>query len=271
MKKLICTALIFSVIFISSCASRVSTQAKISDNPVAKAEVTAEVKPEVKAEVTPEVSVTKKKTEIKTIVIDPGHASKANLNKEATAPGSSVMKIKDGGGATGILTHTPEYAVNMKVALKLKNILEAQGYRVVMTKSENSVSLGNIDRAQVGNSENAALVIRIHADSSTSSSINGASLLVPEKINSNTKAIGDISLKYGKIILNTLTTGVGMKSNGVVPRSDMTGFNWSKVPVVLVEMGFLSNEKEDKLLSTDSYQNKIADALAKGIKVAVPN
>jgi N-acetylmuramoyl-L-alanine amidase len=159
----------------------------------------------------------------------------------------------------------------MKVALKLKKILLGQGYRVVMTKSENSVSLGNVERAEIGNKENAALVIRIHADSSTDSAINGASMLVPAKINSNTKAIGDISLKYGKIILNSLVRGVGMKNNGVVSRNDMTGFNWSKVPVVLVETGFLSNEKEDKFLSTDAYQNRIAAALASGIKTAVQN
>ncbi|MCI7442585.1 MAG: N-acetylmuramoyl-L-alanine amidase, partial [Clostridium sp.] len=38
----------------------------------------------------------------------------------------------------------------------------------------------------------------------------------------------------------------------------LTGFNWSKVPVVLIEMGFLSNPEEDNLLNSDSYQDKLA-------------
>ncbi|MGM9933770.1 MAG: N-acetylmuramoyl-L-alanine amidase, partial [Clostridium sp.] len=46
---------------------------------------------------------------------------------------------------------------------------------------------------------------------------------------------------------------------------DMTGFNWSKVPVILVEMGFMSNPEEDKLLSDEGYQNKLAQGLCNGI------
>lgn len=49
----------------------------------------------------------------------------------------------------------------------------------------------------------------------------------------------------------------------------MTGFNWSKVPVVLVEMGFMSNPTEDKLLNDDSYQNKLAQGLSDGIMKAL--
>lgn len=58
-----------------------------------------------------------------------------------------------------------------------------------------------------------------------------------------------------------------MKNRGVIERSDMTGFNWSTVPVVLIEMEFLSNPQEDKNLSSEEYQDKIAKAIAKGIKL----
>lgn len=205
----------------------------------------------------------------KTIVIDPGHASTASSKTEPNAPGSSVMKVMESGGAAGAYTGTPEYVVNMNVAKKLKPLLEAKGYRVVMTKTENSTILGNVARAEIGNNENAALVIRIHCDSSDNSSANGASMLVPAKVNDRTTAIADISYQYGKTILNAMTSDVGMKNNGVVTRSDLTGFNWSSVPVVLVEMGFQSNQTEDNLLSSDSYQSKLAAALARGIAAAV--
>ncbi|MBV7275035.1 N-acetylmuramoyl-L-alanine amidase [Clostridium thailandense] len=207
--------------------------------------------------------------EKKVVFIDPGHANRSNLEKEPIAPNSSKMKIKDGGGAEGVVSKTPEYLVNMKVSLKLKAFLQEKGYIVKMTKEDNSLSLGNVERAEVANKENAALVIRIHADSNDNSSVKGSSMLVPASINENTKLIHDKSSNYGKIILDTLVNEVGMKNRGVVERDDMTGFNWSKVPVVLIEMGFLSNEEEDKLLNTDDYQNKVAKALADGIDLAL--
>lgn len=215
------------------------------------------------------VQTSSAKNQKKVIVIDPGHANCSNLTKEPLSPGSSVMKIKDGGGAQGIVTKTPEYEVNMKVALKLKTLLEQKDYSVIMTKTDNSLSLGNVERAEIGNKANASLVIRIHADSCDNTSAKGASMLVPAAINDNTETICEPSKKYGTIVLNTLVKEVGMKNRGVIVRNDMTGFNWSKVPVILVEMGFLSNPDEDKLLSSDEYQDKLAAALADGIKAAI--
>lgn len=205
----------------------------------------------------------------KVIVIDPGHANRSNLELEANAPGSSVMKIMDGGGAAGIVTKTPEYQINMNVALQLRDLLQKKGYTIVMTKTDNSVSLGNIQRAEIGNNEKAALVIRIHADSSENTTVSGASILVPLPVNEGTKVIIAESNRCGRIILNLLTSEVGMKNRGLVPHNDMTGFNWSKVPVILVEMGFLSNPDEDRKLNDTNYQAKLARALADGIVEAV--
>ncbi|WP_242966465.1 N-acetylmuramoyl-L-alanine amidase [Clostridium sp. BSD9I1] len=206
--------------------------------------------------------------ESKVIVIDAGHGGKATSEKEPIAPGSTVMKEKDVAGATGVSTGTPEYVVNLNVAVKLKNYLSKAGYKVIMTRTSNNQTIGNIARAEVGNKNNADLVIRIHADSFTSPSAKGASMLVPGSIGYS-KDISGISKKYGEIIFNTLVNQVGMKSKGIITRTDLTGFNWSKVPVILIEMGFLSNPDEDKLLSSDSYQNQIAEGLFKGIQKAL--
>lgn len=200
----------------------------------------------------------------KVIVIDPGHASHSNLEKEEQSPGSGIMKIKDGGGAQGNTTGTPEYVVNMQVAMKLKSLLEAQNYTVIMTKTSNDVSLGNIERANIGNDNNASLVIRIHCDSAENPAASGASMLVPEKVG-YAEAISDVSREYGETVLNSLVESAGMKNRGISIRGDMTGFNWSKVPVILVEMGFMSNPEEDKLLSDEIYQDKLAQGLYNGI------
>lgn len=200
----------------------------------------------------------------KVIVIDPGHAAHSNLEKEEQSPGSGIMKIKDGGGAQGNTTGTPEYVVNMNVAVKLKDLLEAENYTVIMTKNSNDVSLGNIERAEVGNENNASLVIRIHCDSADNSNAHGASILVPSRTG-YAESICDVSRQYGEIVLNSLVETVHMNNRGISVRDDMTGFNWSKVPVILVEMGFMSNPEEDKLLSEESYQNKLAQGLYNGI------
>ncbi|MCB2353278.1 N-acetylmuramoyl-L-alanine amidase [Clostridium estertheticum] len=210
----------------------------------------------------------KQKDLAKVVVIDPGHASITSLEQEKQAPGSTIMKIKEPGGAQGINTKTPEYVVNMAVAVKLKVLLIKKGYTVIMTKTENKQMLGNIARAQVGNDSKANLVIRIHADSNDNSSVSGASMLVPTDTK-NTDPIYKLSKQYGQVVFRNLINNVGMNDRGVVERDDMTGFNWSKVPVILVEMGFLSNTSEESLLITESYQDKVAKGLAEGIDAAL--
>lgn len=248
-------------------------------NSTDKEEAVKDKVPEVKAE---DKSLAKEKTQVKVeeykkvtkqpskkiIVIDPGHASATSTEKEQQAPGSSIMKVKEPGGAQGINTRTPEYVVNMAVAVKLKTLLEEKGYTVIMTKTQNKQMLGNIARAMVGNKAKADLVIRIHADSNNDSTVEGASMLVPTD-SKNTNAIYKTSKKYGEIVLDSLINSIGMKNRGVVERDDMTGFNWSVVPVILVEMGFQSNVEEDNKLTTESYQNKISKALAEGIHKAL--
>jgi len=54
--------------------------------------------------------------------------------------------------------------------------------------------------------------------------------------------------------------------NGIFQRDDLTGFNWSKVPVVLVEMGFLSNYNEDQMMSNPDYQRKLMQSIADGLE-----
>jgi len=205
----------------------------------------------------------------KVIVIDPGHASRSNMQTEPQAPGSNVMKIKDGGGAQGIATRTPEYLINMNVSIKLKQYLEHKGYTVKMTKTDNSLSLGNVERANIWNEANAALAIRIHADSSENSSVQGASMLVPSTQMECTRPIYSESKRCGGIVLNSLIKEVGMRNRNVIEADNMTGFNWSRVPVILVEMGFLSNPDEDRLLSSSDYEDRVAKALADGIAEAI--
>ena len=199
-----------------------------------------------------------------TIVIDPGHSSTGTSGNEPVSPNSSTTKLKDGLGATGSYTNIPEHKTNMSVALLVKKELTSKGYNVILTKQDVAESKSNIERAEVGNKNNADLVVRIHADSAENSSISGASMHVPAN-NEYTSSFYKISKSYGKTILNTYVDEIGIKNRGVIERNDLTGFNWSKVPVVLIEMGFLSNKEDDNFVSNTANHPKIAKAISDGI------
>jgi N-acetylmuramoyl-L-alanine amidase len=61
----------------------------------------------------------------------------------------------------------------------------------------------------------------------------------------------------------------GAADHGIVQRSDLTGFNWADVPVVLVEAGFLSNPTEQRRLKTGAYQQRVARGLTRGVAAFV--
>lgn len=206
----------------------------------------------------------KKIIEVKTIVIDPGHSSVGNFEKEHMSPNSTKMKPKDVLGATGDYTKIPEYKTTVSIGLLLKEELKSKGYNVIMTKTEESKSLSNIDRATIANENNADLVVRIHADSSEDHSVKGASALIPVK-NQYTDNIYEASKNYGEKIINSYTNELDIKNRGTISRDDMTGFNWSKVPVVILEMGFLSNKEEDSFLSNTENHEIIAKAISNGV------
>ena len=199
-----------------------------------------------------------------TIVIDPGHSSTGTSGNEPVSPNSSTTKLKDGLGATGSYTNIPEHKTNMSVALLVKKELTSKGYNVILTKQDVAESKSNIERAEVGNKNNADLVVRIHADSAENSSISGASMHVPAN-NEYTSSFYKISKSYGTTILNNYVDEIGIKNRGVIERNDLTGFNWSKVPVVLIEMGFLSNKEDDNFVSNTANHPKIAKAISDGI------
>lgn len=64
-----------------------------------------------------------------------------------------------------------------------------------------------------------------------------------------------------KYMVDAVAEETGAKNRGTVPRADLTGFNFSEIPSVLIEMGFMTNKAEDALLETEEYQNKIVNGM----------
>lgn len=199
------------------------------------------------------------------IYIDPGHQEKGDPNPEPVAPGSSQTKARVSSGATGVATKKPEYILNLEASTVLKHILEGKGYNVMMTRETHDVNISNAERARLANDKKADMVIRIHADSLDNSGKTGASILIPAKESKYTSNIYDSSSQCAKLVKNQMTNA-GIQVNGIFERNDLTGFNWSQVPVVLVEMGFLSNYNEDQMMSNPDYQRKLMQSVADGVE-----
>jgi N-acetylmuramoyl-L-alanine amidase len=199
------------------------------------------------------------------VVLDPGHDLRANTTTEPIGPGSSTRKIKDGGGTNGVATGLREAELNLRVALRLRPLLERAGLRVVMTRTRtDGTSIGNVARARVANRAGAALFLRIHADGSTDPAVRGTHTLYPAFRRRWTDDIYARSKRAARLVQAELRAALGFPDRGLQERSDFTGFNWADVPAILVEMGFMTNPTEDRLLATPAYQQRAAVGLCRG-------
>jgi N-acetylmuramoyl-L-alanine amidase len=132
-----------------------------------------------------------------------------------------------------------------------------------MTRDGTGYRGGNRERARFCNERGAALMLRIHADGSSDSRTRGIATLVPALRRGWTDDVYGSSGRAGRLLQRELVAATGARDLGVVERSDLTGFNWANVPVVLVETGFLSNPREASLLRSAAYQQRLAGALAR--------
>ena len=199
------------------------------------------------------------------VVIDPGHDLRANAATEPIGPGSSTRKIKDGGGTRGVVSGLTEAEVNLRVSLRLRSLLERAGVRVVMTRTQTAgTSIGNAARARIANESHAALFLRIHADGSTDPRARGTHTLHPALRAGWTDDVYVSSKRAARVVQLNLVRALGFPDRGLQERPDFTGFNWADVPVILVELGFMTNPNEDRLLATPAYQRRAALGLCRG-------
>jgi N-acetylmuramoyl-L-alanine amidase len=206
------------------------------------------------------------------VVIDAGHQVRGDTALEPVGPGATEMKAKVAGGASGAAAG-PEYARTLEVSLRLRDILRAAGVQVVMVRTTNDVNIANSERAKIGNRAGAALTVRVHFNSASNKSVHGISTLYPHGNSPASRAwcdpIEPASKRAAGLVEDAVTRATGADrqggTGGLVGRADMTGFNWSTVPTIIVEGGFMSNTAEDKLIATPDYRDKIAAGIAEGV------
>ena len=174
------------------------------------------------------------------VVVDAGHGG--------NVPGATKMGVS-------------EKDINLDIVLELKKLFDASGKNigVYYTRTDDSnPSFAN--RVGLANDTNADLFLSVHNNSTASgrmSSINGTEVMYEGGDSSGE------SKKLAELCLNNLLDDLGTKSKGVVVGDEVYIIRMSEVPVALVEVGFMTNQKELENLQDKEYQAKAAKALYK--------
>ena len=201
------------------------------------------------------------------VAIDPGHqGSWVDMSaQEPSAPGSSETKAKATTGTTGKFSGLNEYELNLQVSLLLRDELEERGYEVVMTREDHDTAISNKERAELAAAEGADILVRIHANGSEDTSVNGALAMVPSQSNPYVGYMYDECYELGEDILKAYCESTGIADDGVQYYDNMSGINWSTIPVTILEMGFMSNQNDDLLMADENFQPVMAEGIADGI------
>lgn len=215
-------------------------------------------------------SSTKKTTTTKsngiTVAIDPGHQAQQDLSQEPIGPGATTTKAKVAAGTTGVYTKNTEGEVNLQIALKLQKELKARGYKVVMIRTTQNVNISNKKRAEIANKSGAKIFLRLHCNGSTDHSVKGACAVVPTNKNTYlSKSVITNSQKLSQLVLTGMCGTTSATNRGLEYSDTMSGINWCKIPVTILEMGFMSNKQEDINLSNATYQTKVVKGIANGV------
>ena len=188
----------------------------------------------------------------KTIVLDAGHG------------------VPDEGAQSS--NGTTEAETNLKIALKVQNLLEQSGCNVVLTRSdENAIydldantlkqkKISDIrNRVKIGNEASADIFVSIHLNKIPQSQYYGWQCFY--------KPNDKKSIKLAKQLQENLNKSIQKENKRVAMKLDTVYImKHVEIPISIVECGFLSNPEEEKQLLDDTYQNRLAWGIYNGIQ-----
>lgn len=171
----------------------------------------------------------------KVVVIDAGHGGRA--------PGATKQGVN-------------EKDIDLAIVLQLKKIFEESGENIGVYYTRTDDSNPTFDqRVQLANKSDANLFISIHNNSTSSgrmSSANGTSVMYHEADETGR------SQRFAQICVDEVTSRIGSRNRGIMEGDSIYIIRTSEVPVALIEVGFMTNREELKLLCSEDYQRDTA-------------
>lgn len=196
---------------------------------------------------TVEILVSSYKLLDKIIYIDPGHSVWYNGVLDPGAVGKNGTK---------------ESEVVYAISLKLKSVLESYGATVYLTHN-GQTKLSRPERCALANDMGADLFICIHANASTDRRVKGTMVYTyAPSGKGNYDRTGRLSLANN--ILQSIVDNLSLRNYGVL-ENGFDVLTYTKMPAVLIETAFISNEEEEAKLKNAAWQQEMAQAIAKGI------
>jgi len=228
----------------------------------AQAEAARKAKEEAEAEEEAKKTGTGKK-----VALDPGHQgwNVDMSDSEPNAPGSGERKAKCTSGTQGNYSGLAEHQLTLDISKQLREELESRGYEVLLTREDNNTAISNAERARLSNDWRADIFVRVHANSVDDSSVNGALMLTSTTNNPYVGSYYSKSRALAEAILKSYCQTTGFANKGIQENDTMTGINWSTRPVVIIEMGFMSNRDDDMAMADSSFQELMVKGIADGI------
>jgi N-acetylmuramoyl-L-alanine amidase len=199
-----------------------------------------------------------------TVCLDPGHPS------------------ENGAGSRG--KRLTEVEVAWRVAKRLEELLLADGYQVVLTKRTQNEKVVNRRRAEIANSSQADLLLRLHCDAAAGSGFgvyypahSGRAHRVTGPSAAVRQASAALARKFHPAVAQALQgvhkdRGLRTDRQTAIGRRQgaLTGSIFSKVPVLLVELAVLTNPRDEAFLASKKGFEALCQALRKGVHAAVP-
>ena len=193
------------------------------------------------------------------VVIDAGHGGK---DTGALARGEDGEVIVDIYGNPALM----EKDINLVIAQKIRDRLQANGIPVLMTRDDDSffgTSKENLmARCELANNNNATLFVSVHNNSAQSPKATGTEICYTEE---STGLGGVTSKTLANNILPYLTEATGLANRGIINRPNLVVLKNTTMPAALLECAFLSSEKDRAVLTDETKLDAIADGVVKGI------
>ncbi len=169
------------------------------------------------------------------IFLDPGHGG--------TNPGAI--------GINGL----NESEVTLDVALRTGRLLQAEGYTVNFSRTTD-VNVSLSERARLANEWGADYFVSIHCNSNVNPIYKGTETFFYRE--------GSVAEDFALVVNNALVEEIGTRNLGIFS-ANFAVLRLTRMPAILVELAFLSNPEEADLLATDSFRQKCAIGLSRGI------